>query len=100
MLDMMLNSKIEEPYNKFPPDGPVAIISKSLVKARLSSKFMEITNKEEPREEYSSRPQSEDLQQSGMKKSRLASGKKVIDQDDLDTLREQIAMLKDELRVR
>jgi hypothetical protein len=46
MLDMILNNHFEEPYNKFPPDGPVPILSKSLVKVRLTSKFAEITDQE------------------------------------------------------
>ena len=39
---MILNNKIESPYNKFPPEGPVPIISKSIVKSKLSNKFSEI----------------------------------------------------------
>ncbi len=33
---------MEEPYTKFPPEGPVPIISKSIVKSKLSNKFSEI----------------------------------------------------------
>ena len=39
---MILNNNIEAPYNKFPPEGPVLIISKSIVKSKLSNKFSEI----------------------------------------------------------
>ena len=42
LLDMMLNNNIDTPYNKFPPEGPVPIISKSIVKSKLSNKFSEI----------------------------------------------------------
>ena len=38
---MMLNDNIEQPYNKFAPEGSIPIISKSLVKSRLSNKFHE-----------------------------------------------------------
>lgn len=39
LLDMILNSYFEEPFNKFPPDGNIQILSKTVVKSRLSSKF-------------------------------------------------------------
>ena len=42
LLDMILNNKMEAPYTKFPPEGPVPIISKSIVKSKLSNKFSEI----------------------------------------------------------
>ncbi len=38
---MMLNNNLEQPYNKFAPEGSIPIISKSLVKSRLSNKFHE-----------------------------------------------------------
>jgi hypothetical protein len=40
---MILNNHFEAPYNKFAPEGSVPIISKSLVKSKLSNKFVEIT---------------------------------------------------------
>ena len=43
LLDMVLNNKFEAPYNKFSPEGCVPIISKALVKCRLSNKFFENT---------------------------------------------------------
>lgn len=39
MLDMILNNSFEEPYNKFPPEQHVPILSKSVVKSKLSGKF-------------------------------------------------------------
>ena len=39
ILDGVLNKHFEEPYNKFPGDGPVPILSKTLVKSKLSKKF-------------------------------------------------------------
>ena len=39
LLDSILNNKFEEPYNKFPKDGPIPIINKTLVKSKLSPKF-------------------------------------------------------------
>jgi len=41
ILDSILNEHFEEPYNKFPPEGNVPILNKSLVKSRLSKKFFE-----------------------------------------------------------
>ena len=45
ILDSILNEHIEEPYNKFPPEGSVPILNKALVKSRLSKKFFEETIK-------------------------------------------------------
>ena len=42
---MILNKRFEEPYNKFAPDGPIPILSKTLVKSRLSNKFWKSTQK-------------------------------------------------------
>ena len=42
---MILNKRFEEPYNKFAPDGPIPILSKTLVKSRLSNKFWKCTQK-------------------------------------------------------
>ena len=44
-MDMILNKRFEEPYNKFAPDGPIPILSKTLVKSRLSNKFWKSTQK-------------------------------------------------------
>lgn len=38
---MLFNNKIENPYDKFPPEGSIPIVSKILVKSRLSNKFHE-----------------------------------------------------------
>ena len=45
LMDMILNKRFEEPYNKFAPDGPIPILSKTLVKSRLSNKFWKCTQK-------------------------------------------------------
>ena len=39
LLDMVLNNRFEEPYNKFPGDGPIPLLSKPNVKSKLSKKF-------------------------------------------------------------
>ena len=39
LLDMILNNRFEEPYNKFPGDGPVPLLSKPTIKSKLSKKF-------------------------------------------------------------
>ena len=41
LLNMLINRRIEEPYNKNPNDGPLQILSKTLVKSKLSKKFWE-----------------------------------------------------------
>ena len=40
LLDMILNGRFEEPYNKFPPDGPLIFLSLPEVKSRLSNKIL------------------------------------------------------------
>ena len=37
---MILNGRFEEPYNKFPPDGPLTFLSLPEVKSRLSNKIL------------------------------------------------------------
>ena len=39
LLDMILNERYEEPYNKFAPEGPLPQLPKHLVKSRLTKKF-------------------------------------------------------------
>ena len=43
LLDNVLNEHFESPYNKFPPEGTVPMINKTLVKAKLSQKFLKST---------------------------------------------------------
>ena len=42
LLDSMLNNCFEDPYNKHPKDEHLPIINKSLVKAKMSRKFLEL----------------------------------------------------------
>ena len=42
---MIINKRFEEPYTKFAPDGPIPVLSKTLVKSRLSTKFWNNTQK-------------------------------------------------------
>ena len=39
LLDMLINNRVEEPYNRLPPDGPLPILNKTLVKSKLSKKI-------------------------------------------------------------
>ena len=39
LLDMILNDHFEEPYNKFPPEGPLPFLSFPIVKSKLSPKI-------------------------------------------------------------
>ena len=43
LLDNVLNERFEEPYNKFAPEGSIPIINKTIVKAKLSPKFLNST---------------------------------------------------------
>ena len=36
---MLINNKLEDPYNKMPNDGPLQILSKTLIKSKLSQTF-------------------------------------------------------------
>jgi len=36
---MILNNRYEEPYNKYPADGPLPLLSKPIVISKLSKKF-------------------------------------------------------------
>lgn len=42
MLDMVLNNKIGEPYNKFPADNELPLLSKIDVKIKLTDKIKQI----------------------------------------------------------
>ena len=42
MLDMVLNNKIEEPYNKFPVNNELFLLSKIDVKIKLTDKIKQI----------------------------------------------------------
>ena len=43
LLDMLINNRVEEPYSKLPPEGPLPILNKALVKSKLSQKFYKQT---------------------------------------------------------
>ena len=42
---MIINKHFEEPYNKFAPEGPIPVLSKTIVKSKLSNKFWKSTQK-------------------------------------------------------
>ena len=42
LLNMIINNKIEEPYNKFPPTDYIPSISQPLVNSKLTNKFWKI----------------------------------------------------------
>lgn len=42
---MLINNSYEEPYNKFVPEGPLPILSKTLVTSKLTPKFWKRTKK-------------------------------------------------------
>ena len=36
---MLINKRLEEPYNKMPQEGPLPILSKTLIQSKLTKKF-------------------------------------------------------------
>ena len=88
---MILNNNFEPPYSKFPPDGPIAIISKSLVKAKLSKKFYEMAGNSEYND-------IKDNIHEDDKKSTLMRRIK-NEEDELDKLKELIGQLRSEVKV-
>ena len=45
LLNMLINNKLEEPFDKMPKDNDLPIISKTLVNSQLSSKFWKCAQK-------------------------------------------------------
>jgi len=95
---MILNNKFESPYNKFAPEGAVPIISKALVKSRLSNKFFEITNGElnrEPKEkeDYDDEQYIENIN------NRIKSNSKENEHYELEKLKDVVTKLKSEVQV-
>ena len=43
LLDMLINKRVEEPYCRLPPEGPLPILSKTIIKSKLTSKFWKET---------------------------------------------------------
>ena len=69
ILDSILNEHFEEPYNKFPPEGSVQILNKSLVKSKLSKKFFEETIKMQ--NEYQNEKEEQYEQQNNIENKNL-----------------------------
>ena len=69
ILDSILNEHFEEPYNKFPPEGSVPILNKSLVKSKLSKKFFEETIKMQ--NEYQNEKEEQYEQQNNIENKNL-----------------------------
>lgn len=42
MLDMLINSKFEEPLDKFPPEGHLKVLSQTRIKTRLSQQYKKV----------------------------------------------------------
>lgn len=115
LLDMILNMNIEAPYNKFPPDGAVPIISKALVKAKLSNKFHEMTavhNNIEPREKDMNIINKDDNETPVMIQKNESKTKGFNDQNinlqesqidyqkELDSLRNMMSKLRGDLKMK
>ena len=105
---MVLNNSFEAPYNKFSPEGAVPIISKALVKARLSSKFYEVTSNDFNENKFNNpeiivRNENYDRSENKNKevlKNRNASIENENNSEmDLHNLKETIVKLKNEVKV-
>jgi hypothetical protein len=105
---MVLNNIFEAPYNKFAPEGAVPIISKALVKARLSPKFYEITSNEF-NENKGASPEimmrnqnfekSENKNQEILRARSAAKENENNSGNELENLKETIMKLKNEIKV-
>jgi hypothetical protein len=105
---MILNNIFESPYNKFAPEGAVPIISKSLVKARLSPKFYEITSNEFSENKPTSPEimirnqnfeKSENKNQEILRARSAAKENENSPENELENLKEIISKLKNEIKV-
>lgn len=66
-MDMILNKRFEEPYSKFAPEGSLPILSKTLVKSRLSAKFWKCTEKiYEEINKQNNEPQNENFKENNI----------------------------------
>ena len=102
ILDSILNKHFEEPYNKFPPEGSVPILNKTLVKSKLSKKFfLETLNMErneamfdsqqknmdnikEDKEEYENENNSEKMKIINNQRQEINKLTEMIKQKDID----------------
>ena len=102
ILDAILNEHFEEPYNKFPPEGSVPILNKTLVKSKLSKKFfLETLNMErneamfdsqqknmdnikEDKEEYENENNSEKMKIINNQRQEINKLTEMIKQKDID----------------
>jgi hypothetical protein len=98
ILDSLLNNNFETPYNKFPADGPIPIISKSIVKAKLSKKFFEMTGSNEYSNDYVSK-KNEMHREEPKEKKNILMNKIKNEEFELDKLKDLIGELKSELKV-
>jgi hypothetical protein len=91
----LLNHNFEAPYNKFPPEGPIAIISKSIVKAKLSKKFYEMTGSNEYANDYMvAKNETESEPKNNLLLKRIKN-----EEVELDKLKDLIRELQSELKV-
>lgn len=92
LLDMVINNNFEQPYNKFAPEGSIPVLSKTLVKSRLSQKFWKITQKiyedmeqQKKNEEQGvpyQQPQKEPVEKSNTNTQKLRAKKNIASQED------------------
>lgn len=96
MLDMILNNNLETPYNKFAPEGSVPIISKSLVKSKLSNKFHEIVNNHHFKNDEIFKANESEIIKDKLKSKEIFKNY----EDDLYELKNEIVKLKNEIKTK
>jgi hypothetical protein len=84
ILDSILNEHFEEPYNKFPPEGSVPILNKSLVKSKLSKKFFEETIKMQNEEQLEQQNNEENNNSNNYANMNLGNNKKMKNQNNIN----------------
>ncbi len=88
---MLLNNKLESPYDKFAPEGSIPIISKSLVKSKLSNKFYELTSNELSELNSQNLPNNLTINSSKVNNSRTRASK-YEENDQLKEIEEEITL--------
>ena len=53
LLNMLRNNRVEEPYSRLPPDGPLPSLSESLVKSQLNKNYFKLAKKNGQKSIYS-----------------------------------------------
>ena len=96
-MDMILNNRFEEPYSRFAPESSLPLLSKTLVKSRLSNKFWKCTEKiyDDTNMNKTKQLQNEDHKTQSAKKQNESES-----ENDIHTLKKMIIQLQNEITER